>query len=907
VPIQGAIEEAGLPDVLQLLALGRKTGCLTVADGTLYGEIYLDLGRVSFATVANRLDRLGDMLVKNGRITQQHLDAAIERQARGSKRQLGRILVDSGHIERGELERFVRIQVEEAVYFLFTRAQGTFTFTSDQRPPQQSLLVSLDPESLLLEGARRVDEWSLIQKKVPSFDLVYRRSKYKLSDDAAAELSEDQKRLLPLLDGTRDVTGLVDATGAGEFEVGKALYGLIMAGFAQLVERRAQIRHLDYRELLAYVVREAEYADAQRRRDAGRHIVDCPTCAERLRTIHVRRTEGSGLAGVSLEQLELPSAPVAAAAAPPVPLPPPPPPAPVAREPVPPLAPPVSEERRHQERRTGHDRRSFDRRTGLDRRGVINAAWAQVNVDRRRGPRREEERLQWPARIRREGDHERRAPAAARPARAVPTAPPGERVTGPRQMQTLESPAPDLLEEAPKAAPAAAAPSAAPPAPAPPAPWSTAQAGPPARPASPSQDLSWIVSPEESVEMIRASRSQLRPAVPIPAAVPAPVQIRAPGTPARRRSDVRAFESNGNSDAGPAGASLAAPASMAAPVRTSAPPRRGDVPPPVPRQPLPVRPLATAAVITAVALLSYFAGHRGTPAIPSPAAGPAATGAPVSTAQAQSPARTLARAADPAARRGTPARAPTEPRPATPRGPTPAPAEPPAAQAAAPADAPAPAPTVGTLRGIVHGAGGQPLAGARVTVRGTALAAVTDAAGAFEIPGVSDGPAALQVAADGYIAGSADVRARAGAAVQADVTLNAVPAAAEPDRELAAGGWAPVNRADATAVLGGTLGAIDGLPIESISQSTAGARVRVRVVQLTQAGERIALTETRAGAAVRGGSGPAVVTALRVMPPSEAYPWSTGTASLGNILITVKSSVAPDALRGMLERLAEAR
>jgi hypothetical protein len=113
-----------------------------------------------------------------------------------------------------------------------------------------------------------------------------------------------------------------------------------------------------------------------------------------------------------------------------------------------------------------------------------------------------------------------------------------------------------------------------------------------------------------------------------------------------------------------------------------------------------------------------------------------------------------------------------------------------------------------------------------------------------------------------------------------------------------------VDRAAAIQALGGTFGAIEGLYIESITQSTAGARARVRVAQLTSSGERIVLTETRAGAAVRG-AGPAVVTALRVMPASEAYPFSTGTVSLGNILITVKSTIQADTLRSLLAKLGD--
>ena len=162
----------------------------------------------------------------------------------------------------------------------------------------------------------------------------------------------------------------------------------------------------------------------------------------------------------------------------------------------------------------------------------------------------------------------------------------------------------------------------------------------------------------------------------------------------------------------------------------------------------------------------------------------------------------------------------------------------------------------------------------------------------------------MLASADGFVSGSADVRVQAGGTITADFALGR-PNTAEPDRELGAGGWGLVDRAEATSILGGTLGAIEGLPIESIAKSTTAARTRIRVAQLTQAGERIVLTETRAGAAVRGGPGPAVVTALRVMPPSEAYPWSTATASFGNILITVKTSVAVETLRSLLARLGE--
>ena len=228
--IKGSLKEASLLDVLQLLAMGQKTGCLSIADRSNFGYIYFEKGRISYASIVNRRDRLGDILVKHGKITEDQLDAAIHRQGKERDKKLGQILVSQQVITQEDLERYMRVQIEESVYYLFTWTQGTFNFEAEVRPEQQDFLVSINPESLLLEGARRVDEWSLIEKKIPSFDLIFVLDKDRLAI-SEAKLTDAQQRLLPLLDGSRDVNQVIEDSGLGEFEIGKGLYGLITAGF----------------------------------------------------------------------------------------------------------------------------------------------------------------------------------------------------------------------------------------------------------------------------------------------------------------------------------------------------------------------------------------------------------------------------------------------------------------------------------------------------------------------------------------------------------------------------------------------------------------------------------------------------------------------------------------------------
>src|SRR5256885_12589742 len=138
--IKGSLKEASLPDVLQLLAMGKKTGCLAVTHRSNFGYIFFEKGRICYASIVNRRDRLGDMLVKNSVISQTELDNAIAAQAKARDKRIGELLVEQGALAREELHQYVRRQIEEAVYFLFTWMQGTFNIDAHVQPQQQEFL-----------------------------------------------------------------------------------------------------------------------------------------------------------------------------------------------------------------------------------------------------------------------------------------------------------------------------------------------------------------------------------------------------------------------------------------------------------------------------------------------------------------------------------------------------------------------------------------------------------------------------------------------------------------------------------------------------------------------------------------------------------------------------------------------
>ena len=238
--IEGALQDVSLADICQLLGMGMKTGCLSMTDRSNFGYIYFEKGRVIYASVLNRKDRLGELLVRNHVITRQDLSTATEKQAAEKGKRLGEILVGIEALSEEELQKYIQVQIEEAVYHLFAWSQGSFHFDTDQMPDEDGIfLVSIPPEALLMEGARRVDEWSQVEKKIPSFDVVFQLDKHPDEWDEDVELTKAQKKALPYIDGVRTVTEIMNEAGLVEFDTGKALYGLIQAGFVSRAGERS--------------------------------------------------------------------------------------------------------------------------------------------------------------------------------------------------------------------------------------------------------------------------------------------------------------------------------------------------------------------------------------------------------------------------------------------------------------------------------------------------------------------------------------------------------------------------------------------------------------------------------------------------------------------------------------------
>ena len=229
--IRGNIAEAALADVVQLLALGRRSGRLSVArDGEL-GTVYFVDGYVAHAALAHRRDPLGAVLVRAGLLDDADLRAALVEQAAEPETPLGVLLVRRGCVPRDVLVAQITTQTAEAAYDLLGWTRGTFSFDVAAAPVAAELTPRLDVGSLLLESARRADEGVLIATDVPGETSTF----VLVPCVGAPALADEQARVAALLDGARDVRAVADAAALSTYQVSRVLHTLVRAGRARRV------------------------------------------------------------------------------------------------------------------------------------------------------------------------------------------------------------------------------------------------------------------------------------------------------------------------------------------------------------------------------------------------------------------------------------------------------------------------------------------------------------------------------------------------------------------------------------------------------------------------------------------------------------------------------------------------
>jgi hypothetical protein len=254
--LEGTLKDFSLADIFQLIGLQRKTGVLTLrAKDDTVTVTFLDGKVVGADSLSHRLEnRLGHVLIRSELLTQDQLNRALEIQKETLQR-LGFILVHYGIISADSLKQALQLQILQIVFRLFRWKDGDYHFSQETTIEyDRDYVIPVSAESILMEGARMIDEWPIIEKRIRSYDMVFRK---KLTDQeivvVGAEdadevdfdgeptsvrrrkqfasdrirISREEKTIYDMVDGTMSVRDVLELSKFSEFDTAKALYELL--------------------------------------------------------------------------------------------------------------------------------------------------------------------------------------------------------------------------------------------------------------------------------------------------------------------------------------------------------------------------------------------------------------------------------------------------------------------------------------------------------------------------------------------------------------------------------------------------------------------------------------------------------------------------------------------------------
>lgn len=232
--LKGNLRDFSTTQLLNLIALARKTGMLTI-HGSEPARMSFKEGKLIHAAVGNQEGSLSQILQHAGKLTSEQSRVIQTRAADKSDKQLGHMLIQAGYVTQGDIIQSVRQYVLDVVYKLFTWADGTFQFEANKLPPPERITIPIDLEGVIMEGSRRLKEWERLQEEIPDLDISLRFTDKPTARLRNINLTVEEWRVISFINPRNSIRQIAQGNNLNDFEIRRIVYGLIQAGIVEIV------------------------------------------------------------------------------------------------------------------------------------------------------------------------------------------------------------------------------------------------------------------------------------------------------------------------------------------------------------------------------------------------------------------------------------------------------------------------------------------------------------------------------------------------------------------------------------------------------------------------------------------------------------------------------------------------
>ncbi len=141
----------------------------------------------------------------------------------------GFIVLKRGEIIHAEVDNFIG---EDAVFTLISWGKGEFVFKEGHFEAKTTITRSIT--SLLMEAARRIDEWKLLRKKIGSIDAVPEFNEIDRKERRKISLSTLEWVVISKINGQKSIFEISNAAGINIYDTSRIIFGMIASGLLKL-------------------------------------------------------------------------------------------------------------------------------------------------------------------------------------------------------------------------------------------------------------------------------------------------------------------------------------------------------------------------------------------------------------------------------------------------------------------------------------------------------------------------------------------------------------------------------------------------------------------------------------------------------------------------------------------------
>lgn len=221
--IQGNLDSFKLPDILTFFHTTKKTGMLTISNDGREAYVFCRQGAVVYAASNQDSLRLATLLLRRRQISKEQAETIDDLMLHGGGR-FGDVAVRQGVLSPEKLEEALKIQVSEVLFDGFLWKSGTFSFYEGFDLPANAVTIAVELPNLIMEGARRIQEWEECLQLLPDTNAIFRVVARPESDKIT--LTADEWKILFLINGARTLEEVCRDGDEDPLTVYRVVYGL---------------------------------------------------------------------------------------------------------------------------------------------------------------------------------------------------------------------------------------------------------------------------------------------------------------------------------------------------------------------------------------------------------------------------------------------------------------------------------------------------------------------------------------------------------------------------------------------------------------------------------------------------------------------------------------------------------